>query len=329
VRNLNGVNELEMKVDGQSTFHFDFDTLYHHQGRYINAHKDYHLYQTDDAYVNRMFRLPGNILDIYDTDDRQGIIPIHTGNTKQVEIKVSDSFDNNRSIAFTITKGTSLPSEDGEIFNHEIKSDESSTFNLGELFLSFPRGCVYQTVATRITSRFDEELGQKVCSIHDRNDPVHLPYRIALYLPEVPDSLRSKYYIAGINSKGDEANFGGYWSGDTLITKLRGFGEFTVGMDNLPPTISLRGGPESKIKGKDKISFTIKDQLPRAPLKYQALLDGEWCLMEYDSKKDRLTHYFDWERHQQGQNGWHQLELKVTDRNGNSANKTIKFFSEP
>jgi len=328
VRNLNGINSLAMKVDEMSTFEFDFDTLHFNQQRYINAHKDYHLFQTDDAYVNRMYKLPGNIMEIYQTDANHGVIQVSKGIPKKVEITVADSFGNAKSIDFTLAKSNDDLSPDSGIFNHEIRHDAASKLRLGELSLSFPEGCVYQTVAARISSRYDESLGQKVCRIHDRNEPVHSSYRLALYLPEVPDSIRSKYYIAGINSKGDESNFGGRWIGDTLITRLRSFGEFKVGKDNQSPTITPKSF-SSKMKGDIRISFEIKDQLPGSSLKYKAQLDGEWCLMEYDSKKDRLTHYFDWDRHQKGENGWHDLEIQVSDRNGNVTSKTYKFFWEP
>jgi len=88
VRNLNGIHRLSMHVDSQPAFQFDFDTLYHHQQRYINAHKDYHLYQSDDAYVNRMYKLPGNIMDIYDMDAHSGVIQLITGIAQQIDIKV-------------------------------------------------------------------------------------------------------------------------------------------------------------------------------------------------------------------------------------------------
>ena len=303
-------------------------THYIRQQRYINAHKDYQLFQTDDAYVNRMYKLPGNVMDIYQTDDQQGIVQITKGSTRKVDIRVSDSFGNEKSTSFTIAQSNKVVPSESRIYNHEIKPDKASIFILGELSLSFPKGCVYQTVGARITGTYDEALGQKVCRIHDRNEPVHLPYRMALYLPEIPDSLRSKYYIAGINSKGDQANFGGRWIGDTLTTMLRSFGEFTVGMDDQPPTITTKSF-SSKMKSDAKISFEITDQLPRASLKYKALLDGEWCLMEYDAKRDRLTHYFDWGRHQSGNEGWHDLQIEVRDRNGNMAKRQFKFFWEP
>ena len=328
VRNLNGINSLAMKIDGISTFQFDLDTLYHHEQRYINAHKDYQLFQTDDAYVNRMFKLPGNVMDIYQTDDQQGVIQLTSDTSKKVEIQVSDSFDNKRSLAFTISKSNVALAPDSDIFNHEIKHDESSTFRLGELSLSFPKGCVYQTVAARITARYDDALGQKVCRIHDRNEPVHLPYRIALHLPEVPDSLRSKYYISGIDSRGDQTNFGGRWRGDTLTTMLRGFGEYTVGIDNLAPTISTKSF-KPNLKGDKSISFEIKDQTPRARLKYKALLDGKWCLMEYDAKRDRLIHRFDWDRHQNSADSSHIIWIQVSDRNGNVAQQEFQFNWQP
>lgn len=328
VRNLNGIHSLSMTIDEVPTFQFDFDTLYYHQQRYINAHKDYHLYQVDDAYVNRMFRLPGNTMTIYESDEKDGIIELTENSSKAISIKVGDSFANERSISFYLSKSSQSQSEPSNIFNHEIPCDEPSTFRLGEMTVDFPADCVYQNTYARITSKYDEVKKQKIARIHDRNEPVHSPYRLSFHLPEVPDSLRSKYFISGINSKGDSANFGGQWSGDTLSTRLYGFGEFTVGMDDELPTIKARSfGKGYRLKGNKSISFEIKDQTPRARLKYKALLDGKWCLMEYDSKKDRLTHVFDWGRHALG-DGNHEIVISVSDRNGNEETKSFKFYWE-
>lgn len=328
-RNLNGIHSLSMTVDQVETFQFDFDTLYYDQQRYINAHKDFALYQQDDAYVNRMFKLPGNIMQIYQSDDHKGLIQLSENESKAISIKVGDSFKNERSINFELTKSSKVIQDQSNIFNHEIPFDRPSTFRLGEMSIDFPAGCVYQKTYSRITSNYDKVKGKKIATIHDRNEPVHKPYRLSLHLPEVADSLRSKHYISGINSKGDETNLGGRWSGDTLMTRLYSFGSFSVSIDEAPPTIKERSFSNGyNLKGTKSISFEIKDHFPRASLKFTALLDGEWCLMEYDAKRDRLTHTFDWERHQKG-NGDHELVLTVSDRNGNEVKKSFKFFWEP
>lgn len=329
VRNLNGIHGLDMEVDGKPTYQFDFDTLYHHQQRYINAHKDYQLYQDENAYVNRMFRLPGNDLPIYQCDETDGVIPMSDSRSRNVTIRVEDSFENERTLSFNLVKSEDDLPEHQSTSNHTIAYDQSSTYAIDGAKVDFPERTVYQNTQVSITSQYVEDMGQKFCQVHDRAAPVHRPYKLSLHVPEVADSLRQYYYISGINSKGDEANFGGQWSADTISTWLYGFGDFTVGMDDQPPTITARSfGKGYRLKGTKSMSFEIKDQLKRAPLTYSATLDGEWCLMEYDSKKDRLTHFFDWSRHDQTPDGWHLLEIEVSDRNGNSTKKAFRFHWE-
>lgn len=323
VRNLNGVHSIRMVVDGGIHWSFDVDTLNHFQQRHINAHKDYDLFVDGGEYVNRMFRLPGNNLNIYGGQD-EGLIRMIPSN-KNVMIYVEDSFGNYTSTGFTLINNSINYPIDTSGYHHVIRHDISSTYSLNHMTLTFPAGCVFSDTPIRVSINSMQD-GSDLFQIHEQKTPINEPYELRLMFKNVPDSIRSKVYLKGLSGYLKAPNMGGEWQGDDFVVKLRHFGIFQLSTDTTPPTIERVGGNQSRLGGQKSLKFRIKDDLPNTRLKYSALLDGEWCLMEYDAKKDMLVHSFDWERHQRGSSeGWHELVLTVEDANGNSTIEYVKF----
>jgi hypothetical protein len=74
---------------------------------------------------------------------------------------------------------------------------------------------------------------------------------------------------------------GGIWVNDQLSFKVREFGRFTVASDTVAPVVKLEA------KTPDKISCKITDNLSGI-YSFNASLNGEWLLMQYDYKRNLL-----------------------------------------
>ena len=68
------------------------------------------------------------------------------------------------------------------------------------------------------------------------------------------------------------------------------------------------------------MSFTVEDTLSGVG-SYNAFVDGEWILLEYDPKSKKLIHYFDG-RVKEGQ---HDLEIIVEDVVHNEKRLNLQF----
>jgi len=79
------------------------------------------------------------------------------------------------------------------------------------------------------------------------------------------------------------------------------------------------------LTGKKSFSFEIKDNLEPSGsatyLDYQGFIDGKWILLEYDLKKDKITHRFD-----PNIKGKHTLKLLISDIAGNTITYESPFF---
>jgi hypothetical protein len=151
-----------------------------------------------------------------------------------------------------------------------------------------------------------------VYHIHDYKTPVHRYYELGIEAENLPDSLRSKAFIAYCGTDQKMENCGGRWKAGKLTVMVRDLGDFCIMVDQEAPTI-IPVNFKSNMKGFSKMTFKIKDNYKTTgkatDLKYRATVDGNWILMEYDAKKDLLTYRFD----DKIATGQHTVRLSVTD----------------
>lgn len=204
------------------------------------------------------------------------------------------------------------------IFNYVLPYNEESIIDNYPLFLHFPEGAFYENIYLKYHASEERSSGvySAVHSIHRPTTPVHRSFKIGIQSKSVPDSLRSKAFIAYCDSDQEVVNCGGEWKGDTLLTRTRSLGDYCIMLDQTPPTIT----PVSfsyDMSRSSQIRFLIKDNLPTGGsargLRYKAQIDGQWILMEYDYKNDLLTHRFD----SRFPSGKHQFRLEVWDDRDN------------
>ena len=67
--------------------------------------------------------------------------------------------------------------------------------------------------------------------------------------------------------------------------------------------------------------MTIKDDFSGIK-SYEGKIDGKWVIMEYDPKRNRLTHYFE----KNLEKGKHNFELKVIDNLNNENTYNAVFY---
>ena len=93
--------------------------------------------------------------------------------------------------------------------------------------------------------------------------------------------------------------------------------------DTIPPTISIAKSIEGKwISNQKNIELTILDDLSGIKT-YEGYLNGNWILLEYESKLKRLRHSFADGVVADGKN---DLKVIVTDNVGNSTIFETQFF---
>ncbi len=99
------------------------------------------------------------------------------------------------------------------------------------------------------------------------------------------------------------------WNNGYLLANPGAFGTFFIGIDTIPPLISLNQSSSSDMTGKTSMKVKISDELSGIKT-YEPVIDGKWALFEYDQNNNLLTYSFDPKRIQKDTK--HNLTLKVT-----------------
>lgn len=326
VSNWNGIYALDMYQNDSLVYEFDLESFSFDESRYINAHCDYHERVTNNSYYNRCYTLPGNRLSIYKQQADFGLIRLKDGRISKITIVASDVAGNNSTLEFWVKKGPSIVPVSQEIYNYILPYDEGNMIRTDGLYLHLPEGVLYENLYLRYSATPERSSGyySDVHHLHDSRTPVHDYFDIGIRPTiSIPAELKPKVFVAYCEG-GGILNCGGYWEDGLLRTKVRSLGDYAIMADVTPPSVKpVTFSPN--MRGFSKMSFKISDNVATAPnvegLQFEARVDGEWILMEYDKKTKTITHFFDGRIGP----GVHELQLLVKDAVGNETVFQRKF----
>ncbi len=317
VSNWNGVYNISTFIDDSLVYEFEMERFSFDETRYINAHMDYQDRLLRKSYFNRCYRLPGNQLSAYPIQKNDGVVELSGKKAKKVTILSKDIKGNQSELSFFV-KGSEGNLPTYQSYNYLLPYNEKSLIENGSIYLFFPKGCLYEDLYLQYASTFEKSFGtySSTHHIHNFKTPVHTYFDIGIIPVDLPDSLKSKAFIAYCDNRDNIVNYGGEWKDGMLMAKVRDLGDFSIMVDQEPPDIK----PvifRSNLRGASKIAFRISDNYKTArnapELQYFPTIDDEWVLMDYDKKNQLITHYFDSDLPQ----GKHQFRLTVIDNQGN------------
>jgi hypothetical protein len=327
--NRNGIYGIECKVDGSPTFAFTLDEVPFEKTRYLNAHIEYAQKVLENRYFHRCHPLEGNKLGIYTTDADKARLALNYVKPRQVEVKAFDFPGNASVLTFEVIRISPKPDEEPALApygNTMATPDKISILSAPGVQAVFPKGSFYEKTNLNIEvipSTYADAYSPFV-EISPVESPVHYYFDLLVDGSSVPERLRDKACIIRHGADGRFVNCGGKWIGQNLSASVRQIGTYSISVDTIPPKVELlHFGP--KMTGWERMAFKITDNYPAADkardLQFNAWVDGEWILLEYDGKNDMLIHNFDG-RIPPGQ---HELIIKVTDDRDNMTIFEKKF----
>jgi len=318
VSNWNGVYSVEMLVDDVPTYAYKMETFAFKEMRFLNAHIDYGDQVEKKAYFNRMYRLPGNEVQIYEQTDTDGVIELSKNRAKKITMIANDIHGNETRLEFWVKRGE-VKDEMSKTFNYFLPWNEENKVVSGGMEFYFPNGTLYENLYLNYNAANDKsnEFYSNVHQIQDYKTPVHKYFDLSIAPNKsIPEGMTSKAFVAYCY-KDKIISFGGEWENGMLKTKVRDLGDFAIMLDTKPPVIQairyksdMRGFAYMSFKATD--NFTT-DRITKG-MRFRAEIDGEWALLTYDAKNDLIRHDF----RDDLPKGEHHLRLVVTDDRGNS-----------
>lgn len=315
------VYSIELHVDSIEIFKYIMDGFLFDESRFVNSHIDYETYIKDKTYFERTFVLPEDKLSVYKNVINRGVYNFNDNKSHQVEIIVSDAYNNKSKLAFRVKAESSKKIQDQQQADSNINImpyNRANKFSAENISINIPFGALYDTL--RFTYKKEKGTKQMLSDmhyIHNKYTPVQKAYEISIKPTSNPKGKETKMLIVQLDDDQKNIGFNSVWSNGYLSADVLSFGRFYVGIDTIAPVISASGlVPDVNLSGKKEMRIKITDELSGIK-SYVPMIDGNWALFDYDQKNDMLIYKFDEARIKKGSK--HNLSLKVTDNKENSS----------
>ena len=315
--NKNGVYEIEQFVNDTLNYTFKMERFAFSEKRYINAHIDYARKVNYGQMVHRCFVEPGDKLSVYNHVEKRGLVELKAGQSKQIDIKVQDSWGNISTIKLKATGTNGQTMAEPEAI--KLAWNEAHTIKLGDVQLQMSANTLYRDEQIEISrDPACSTCETPVYVIGEKTIPAHKRYSLSIHRSALQKQDRLVWAL--MDGKGHGSGLTTTWKGDWLTAKPSAFGRFAVMRDTIAPTVHVNLKKEQIVKAGSKISATATDGLSGVTF-YQARIDGHWVLLKHDAKR----HYY-W--HEFGDDlaaGQHEIELIFKDEVGNMRSFTSVF----
>lgn len=316
--NKNGVFKIETSLNGNKGFSVTFDEFAFAETRYINAFLDYEKWIKQKTRIQKIFVENKYPLSLVSSNKKSGIIEVAPNISHTYRIEVSDFHQNKVSVTIPIKHTSEAP---------KIKKQSKNTgyFLKSKIENAYEKENVSVYVAPDVFyNDFDLEFEVKngIVTFADNSVSAHKNYTITIRDTDIPNDLRKKTYIAyldGNTKKYSKTTV----TANSFKTNTRNTGKFVLTQDTIAPKIKPINFTEAKwISSEKNLRLSITDDASGIDT-YNAYLNGNWILMEYDYKTNLLVHDFSDGKVQNGKN---ELKVTVTDNVGNSTTFETYFF---
>lgn len=319
--NKNGIYSIELFVDSSLVYKHKMERFAFSETRYINSFMDYHAKKNYSIRPQKSFKDPNNDLSVYEFLENEGHLKFDTSKKHQAYYIIKDTQGNESTLSFNFSSDTSVVELEKEsqalLFLHE----EDNSYKEADFSLFIKQNSLYNDLEFRYkTIKSSTDFVSDIHCIHSTETPVHSAFSIALTIKDVAKEFKSKTQVCSVDAKGNVSCLSSTWQGDTLTAKSRSFGNFSAIIDTVAPSLKIKSFTYDLSQSKN-MSFTVEDELSGVNT-YNAFVDGEWVLLEYDPKNKRLTHFFDGKITK----GKHLIELVVEDSVKNEKRLVLEFL---
>ncbi len=308
--NKNGIYSVVLEVDGVPQTRQDFDQFSFGESSQINTLIDYDYLERFRRRIQKCFRDEGNNLSMFKSLKGDGTIELRSGETREVRILLTDHHGNRSQLLIPVVgKRNADPAVRETVYGGTwISRDKPYQFEWEQGGVFFPKGTFYKDVS------LDVGWEGSVLRVHRDLIPTRKRFHISMKVPDSLKGISDKLYIARQNSRGNWGYTSTYLSNSVLSTKAKYLGAYKIAVDTVAPEISpVNFDDGSRLRNYSYLKVRIRDRETGIDT-YNAWVNGEWILMEYESKKNLLTYNFEDGKIPKGKS---DIRIAVTDQVGN------------
>ncbi|WP_217606993.1 peptidoglycan DD-metalloendopeptidase family protein [Chitinophaga sp. GbtcB8] len=316
--NPNGIYEVMLFDNDIPNEAFQLDDIGYEETRYLNAHIDYKVKKGGGPFLQLVFSLPGNKLNIYHDIKGDGTIDLSDGAPHHIKLLVKDAYGNSSTVKFNLQQSGEAPPDPRCANTMYPESRNIFENNWVEFFLD--EAALYDHICFRYAEipSMNPKAWSNIYHLHTPLIPIHNEFDLRLKANKmVPLELQHKIVMV-------RSGMGESVSGTTLENgwykgRFRDFGDFHLEVDTTAPKITVLGAVKNgaNLAKAAKLAFSMNDN--SGIESYRAELDGHWLMLS--RKSNVLTYTFD----EHCSSGAHTLKLTVTDIAGNTGTHVLTF----
>lgn len=317
--NKNGLYKVNAYLNGVLYYQYDFETFSFDESRYVNNLIDYERYKEMNQRVQKLFHNTPYPLSVIKYSKNNGIINTQPNASYNYKIEIFDFHDNKTTIIIPIEfqnqTATILKSDTNKPYL--LRSKVENNFTKENVSVYIPENSFYDDF------KFDFDVKEGVLSFSEKDIPIHKNITITFNNVEgLTNNQLEKTFIASVEGYKVYYNKT-YRKGNTFSTRVRALDNYKLAQDTIAPRIYNVNFVEGRnLNNQETLSVSIADNLSGIDT-YNAYLNGEWILMEYDYKTKKLIHALSDKKYVQGRN---DFKVVVTDNMQNSATFESHFF---
>lgn len=316
----NGVYSIQLEVDGKTVFISSLERFAFENSKAINAHIDYPAYLSSKRSIQKSFVDPGNPLQIYSSLVSNGRIEFADQEVHQLKYTITDSKGNKSTLPFSVKSDGKTISTPDQPAGVPFSYSKDNEFNADNVKVVVPKGTLYNdfNFSYKLKARPSTGAYSAIHQIHNNLTPLHIGFELWIKADPEIGNLINKAVIVSTGG----ASQGGIAEDGYIKSSPRNFGSFYIAVDTIAPSIvpvNISNG--KNMGGLAKMIFKIRDNLSGIK-SFNGYIDGNWVLMEFDTKTATLWHSFD----ERTAIGKHELKLVVEDMKGNSRTYSINFY---
>lgn len=316
--NKNGIYKVATYVNGTPNFGYEFETFAFDESKHINYFIDFNKYKKLKQRFQKLFVKENYPLSIVSGNNKNGLLEIKPNVNYTYKIEVSDFHGNKTVINVPISfeKEKLTPPTVTSKGNYYIKSKSDYNFEFEKTGVYIPVNGLYENAYLNISEK------DGVLDIDNNYEAIQNGLTVSLDISHLSEEDQKKAFVANFYGLKLEYN-SSFRKGTKVSAKVKSFGKYKVGIDNVAPRIYnpnfIEGSNISKLS---TLSVSISDALSGIDT-YKAFLNGEWILMEYDYKTKKLVHDLKDRKVISGKN---EIKIVVTDKLDNVTIFTSNFI---
>jgi hypothetical protein len=285
----------------------------------INTLIDYKYYINNKERIIKLFKTPGNTLNIY-KNRNDGLINEVMGNST-FKIIISDIKNNKLYVEIPIDSRKNIKTDDKKLkseftFNRKINNSLEYNFNIENHKINISKNTFLKDVNLFLNKQGD--------SLKILNPDLPVFKNIRITFPN-SNNLKGNYLVNIDHNKNESFISSNLDSKNNFVARTKKLGTFYIKNDSIPPSIkSLSFKNNDWISNKNIIRFSIQDK-ESGIKKYRGTINGKWVLFEYEYKSNQIHYQFDDFYIRSSKN---DVEIMVEDMVGNITKLNSTFYKK-